>query len=750
MQEDVVRIALASFVNGPGPFVDWEKRVIAGLGDLSAEFKAIVQLASILSSGGTEAAGKIQHLGSIFDKLSLDEKRTEPRAPTYYALRSLSLQEEALFPSKSLEQADPAALGKLWNGLAQALPGRIEITEPGLESVQAALQRYAVNVPSSQAGVSFYDQKRITAAIAVCLLKKDGDAIRKTLEALGRGDKSLEEPVALLVGGDLSGIQEFIYTITAKGAAKSLRGRSFYLQLLTEAILRFVLRELELPYTNVIYSGGGHFFLLAPVAKAGELTRIQRRITEALSVHHRNSLYLALGSAEVRARDFFDGRFPEKWGEMHRALSLRKQQRYGELGADMYAQVFAVREFGGNPDQTCSVCKEDHRKSREWDDLDTQERICTLCDSFIEEIGRKLPKSDFIALGFGAAPTGKNRSASDALAEFGMSVQFIEETQAGIGINGGQTVLWALDDPESGKWPAAEGAPRWMRYTANHVTLDSFDELQKKVAGGFERLGVLRMDVDNLGELFKRGLGKEATLAQLATLSFRISLFFEGWLKRLCETGNRKELIYTVYAGGDDVFLIGPWDVMPHLAREIVANFAQYTGGNPYLHASAGMTFIDGKYPVYQAAEDARDALEDAKSVDGKNAFTFLGKPWPWPAFEKVTAKFGKLDNLIKTREADKKAAPRALLQILQQLALQEEQHKDRKVKGRHVWGRWIWMGMYQLTRMSELNKATAAEIKSIRDELKESNYLEIDQWGIAARWTELHERKKSKKEDEK
>ena len=73
------------------------------------------------------------------------------------------------------------------------------------------------------------------------------------------------KPVALLIGGDISGIQKFIYTIASKKAAKTLRGRSFYLQLLTEAVLRFVLGELELPYTNVIYAGGGHFFLLAPL-----------------------------------------------------------------------------------------------------------------------------------------------------------------------------------------------------------------------------------------------------------------------------------------------------------------------------------------------------------------------------------------------------------------------------------------------------------------------------------------------------
>jgi uncharacterized membrane protein len=36
-----------------------------------------------------------------------------------------------------------------------------------------------------------------------------------------------------------------------------------YLQLLTEATARYVLRRLNLPITNLIYSGGGNFYLLA-------------------------------------------------------------------------------------------------------------------------------------------------------------------------------------------------------------------------------------------------------------------------------------------------------------------------------------------------------------------------------------------------------------------------------------------------------------------------------------------------------
>lgn len=56
---------------------------------------------------------------------------------------------------------------------------------------------------------------------------------------------------------------------------------------------------------------------------------------------------------------------------------------------------------------------------------------------------------------------------------------------------------------------------------------------------GIHRLGVFRADVDNLGKLFAEGLGNDATLSRIASLSFSISLFFEGWVGKLAEHGTR-------------------------------------------------------------------------------------------------------------------------------------------------------------------------------------------------------------------
>jgi len=142
------------------------------------------------------------------------------------------------------------------------------------------------------------------------------------------------------------------------------------------------------------------------------------------------------------------------------------------------------------------------------------------------EIGKKLPKSNLIALGFSPAQPGAVGGASDALSEFGMSFQFlkivgIKQISKRRKLSFGHWMILTKD----GKLQAQvlqngfDIQPTMFRHIPSM-------NCRKKWEGGFERLGVLRMDVDSLGDLFKNGFGKNATLTRLASLSFRMSLFF--------------------------------------------------------------------------------------------------------------------------------------------------------------------------------------------------------------------------------
>ena len=74
----------------------------------------------------------------------------------------------------------------------------------------------------------------------------------------------------LLLSMDMSGIQDFIYNISGSKALKSLRSRSFYLEIMLEVIVDQLLEKLELTRANLLYTGGGHAYLLVSNTDKGK------------------------------------------------------------------------------------------------------------------------------------------------------------------------------------------------------------------------------------------------------------------------------------------------------------------------------------------------------------------------------------------------------------------------------------------------------------------------------------------------
>ncbi len=83
-------------------------------------------------------------------------------------------------------------------------------------------------------------------------------------------------------------------------------------------------------------------------------------------------------------------------------------------------------------------------------------------------------------------------------------------------------------------------------------------------AQGKNFLAVLKADVDNLGMIFSYGLSNTNnkqqhyfSISRMVALSRQLDLFFTARLQHII----RKQYsnTYTVYAGGDDLLLTGPW-----------------------------------------------------------------------------------------------------------------------------------------------------------------------------------------------
>ena len=117
---------------------------------------------------------------------------------------------------------------------------------------------------------------------------------------------------------------------------------------------------------------------------------------------------------------------------------------------------------------------------------------------------------------------------------------------------------------------------------------------------------------------------------QTAELSQALERFFAGWLDRICARIDKGEdLFYVLFAGGDDLFVVGPWTHMPELAQAIRDDFAATPAGTR--HPPLGRHRGGGREgaALRRGRRVARRAAGREEAGPGhaqeKNAITFLG-----------------------------------------------------------------------------------------------------------------------------
>ena len=731
------------------------------------------QRAERLAAGAEPApAASPPALRSIFSELAghVGDARYLPAV-------ELDLSAEALYPQPL--DAVARSFEPLQGGFRAAAAGLAAApnAQARLEGLLDALQRYAWCAPAGHYGdasdVSLYDHARITAALAVCLA----------------GGGSPDAQVAL-IGGDLSGVQDWLYTLGSSGAAKSLRGRSFYLQLLTEVIAYKVLDDLDLPLTNLIYAGGGNFYLLAPARAAERFDELSRQIGRVLLDAHEGDLYLSMGCTLLATAEFEAGQIGAAWSRVNQALGQQKRQRFANLGETALAAVIgAPLSQGGQPDKVCSICQRENPQGKPWpaDKDDPSVRKCGLCGS-LEALGNRLPDATHVVASRLAASAPAVQAIDDwqdGLHALGYHVEVVDASldpgrrpanavYARIGRTAPRPDP-GLDGPASFAYQDIPHAPSY-RPLVNVVPrvegqIATFDQLCAN-AQGLQRWGVLRMDVDDLGLLFRDGFGSRATLTRTTQLSFALRLFFEGRLNAIGRRYNaasyhltpdwpgaerHKDKIYAMYSGGDDLFIVGAWDALPHLAHQVRREFGQFVAGNPRLTLSGGISLASERFPLYQAARQAGRAEESAKDFlrDGaghdKDALAFLGQVFGWEQFVPIWDRVAQLQAWSEAGRIN-----RSLIQTLRaidgeyQAGLKRQQQlraaRQAGQAGQFYYGPWLWKLVYQLSRVaSQARRAgredVAAWVEALRDALVEPAGP-ITTLGLTARWAEYLTRK--------
>lgn len=773
-----------------------------------------VRLADAFSAGGTAGPGTWHapvRLRSIFDGIEV----ASPERSNFHALREFDRRREILFPEHPRREGTEEEYRALARGFLKALQLAEDLARghpaAQIAGMLGAMARFTWCVPASSEealeDISLYDHSRVAAAWAAVLADAPEDLLRSWEAALRDGADTT--PVALLLKGDLSGIQDFIYRVSGKGTARGLRGRSLYLQLLSEAVALFLLRRLALPLTNLLYSSGGHFWILARSTDEKRLAEIQREIEERLTAFHGLDLGLVLAAVPLSPANLYPGGLADPLRKLATQLRAQKSRRFAGLPPELWADRLLRTQPGtvasGNWTD-CSICGQVGRMEAEIHEATPGLRKCTRCLSF-EKLGRQALDASAVAWLWlsdpgppPARPVASFSTWVEAIEAFGLRPVLFDPNGTPIGDPSiPSRVEWALVwavgsqawDPaiqrkiiqHSGSVPAAF-VPRFLLRYAPRVTQEDIERFQERYEArgeempeensirdfeilegwseGIQRLGVLRADLDSAGALFSEGLGPRLTFSRMAALSGAISRFFEGYVETLCREVDPKRggsgVLYALYSGGDDLFIVGAWDALVGFARALRQELSAYTGNHPRIGLSAGLTLHGGRESARRIAEIAGEALELAKGYRDparpreKDALAFLDRVLPWrpgETFEKVDQWRTRFVEVIREEEQAREGAGRgrSVLFALIRWAIRIQRERARSpLDGRGIIGPWLWHFPYFLRRWIALAREQSA-LRRLLEEMgaewermsprEQTEQIETV-WGPAARWAEL------------
>ncbi len=618
--------------------------------------------------------------------------------------------------------------------------------EKDFSTFYSILEKHLWCIPSAYfrtiPDISLFQHLKSTAAIALILYEEYKNS--GNINFL----KERENEIFALVGFDISGIQDFIYTITSKKASKSLKGRSFYLQMLELAISEYILDELKYPYVNLLYSGGGKGFFIVHRSKIKELEIIKKHINEFLIENVDTKLFVNIDSIMFSPNDLKN--FSPIFRNLIEKLSFGKSRKYSQLLKRKYSLFFAPpKEI---PLYKCSVCGRD-LKEGEFKEEEDNLRICKTCELFIK-IGSKLRNS----VGIGIL----KKNSSNFCFSFGdkeFCFDFLKKSY-----NEEELLKFKkLFLFEFSKKIIKKGIEQfYLPIGGNYVPLDENNQIKEfdsiaESSKGIKRLGVVRGDVDNLGLIFSKGLCEKNTFSRISQLSYMLRLFFSLGANNVFKADNDE---YIVYSGGDDFFVIGRWDNLIEDVSEFRKKFKKFTCENPVFSFSCGFEMFRGKYPSFKFAEITGEAEEKAKRnkienekeviLKEKDSISFLGIEAFWDDFFVLKKIKENLEKLY-TENKISKGYIRHLLKMYYFHKFKGSINEISSLKVKNKTEKLKWLHLYYIARMIERTKDSRK--KEVKDDLekiktmlfdgKYENYEFISKdtitlSGIFSRWLEL------------
>ncbi|MBD3843159.1 MAG: hypothetical protein IE909_15020, partial [Campylobacterales bacterium] len=325
----------------------------------------------------------------------------------------------------------------------------------------------------------------------------------------------------------------------------------------------------------------------------------------------------------------------------------------------------------------CKICNKRFKDNKSYDS-------CNFCDIFIS-LGEKLAKAESIQITTNGKGTIK------------IYENYFVEFKSFIDID--SQIVYDITNDETFRGYSKWALKSYVQ-TQDKKIID-FEELEnraRKDGIGVKALMSLKGDVDNMGDFLKNN--NINSFAKFNFISRLIDYFFSVKVSQMMEGRN----IYTIFAGGDDLFIIGSWDEIVELSKEIRAEFLRFVSGST-LTISMGMVMFKHSKPINFIAHLSEEALEDAKALKGKDGVTLFEESVKWDDY---------LDDLGLMKELEK-ANPNTAFsyRLLDFIAMSKKVKYDRDIAST------IWKSKLNYSFTRNMDKKHEAILSTI-DEMIE------------------------------
>lgn len=645
----------------------------------------------------------------VLEQLDPENPPTNDQSDDYaYRYPLQAIHPETVFPQKraaiepETQQAAKEQYRQLFDDFCNALvklKHRQRDLNLWFEHFESLMMIYTSSIPAARAGnvipdVSLYDHSRMTASLASALYLYH--ELTNTFDTNSIKDDQTQK--LLLVNSDFQGIQNYIFSHSGDSTrhrSKILRGRSFSVSLLTELAADMICRRIGLPFTSVVLNTAGKFTIIAPntATVKEDVAKVEQAINDWLIKISYGETLIRIDSLEASLADFSKGKFADLWTEV---VNRMENKKYSGINMKRYGGVVQdyLNQFSNDlRHPLCPFCgKRPSRKIAENSlYIGEDQSACNLCRDSIF-LGANLVKKERLAILlkedadqdkekqlfeplFGiyqvVFPDTDTETSDDEMPwvklwNLSTTPHKISQSEVTVKFINGYAPFYTKDDGndprilcglknEDEQRLLAEQIQSQSPKTFNHIACKALTyDADKDAWRGVEALGVLKADIDNLGLLMACGLADTRyTISRMATLSRQLDAFFTVYLPHLLASDPDFNDIYTVFAGGDDLFLIGPWNRIIKLTLELHQRFADFACHNPNIHFSAGITLHKPHTPIDKLAEHAETELERSK-INDKNRLTLFSETVTFNELEKlnrIQAKFEQwLDDRVVSR----------------------------------------------------------------------------------------------------